>query len=57
MNELISDTSLEKFRKEYEKLHSALQRSHDNEKKLISKCRELNDELLNNANKVGTAMK
>eukprot|EP01084_Bolivina_argentea_P215115 365181_1 len=57
LNELVSDKSLEKFRIEYEKLHTALQRSHNNEKKLISKCRELNEELITNASKVGTAMK
>merc|ERR1719464_458821 len=56
LSELISDKSLEKFRSEYEKLHSALQRSHGNEKKLIIKCRELNEELISNASKVGTAM-
>merc|ERR1712129_56776 len=39
-----------------EKLHSALQRSHGNEKKLIIKCRELNEELISNASKVGTAI-
>jgi len=57
LNSLISDKSLDEFRSEYEKLHSALTRSHANEKKLIIKCRELNEELIANASKVGTAMK
>ncbi len=41
----MGDKSLDRFRVEYEKLHSALKRSHENEKKLIKKCRELNQEL------------
>ena len=31
---------------EYEKLHSALQKSHEGEKRLMGKCRELNAELV-----------
>ena len=57
LSELVSDQSLEKFRVEYEKLHHALQASHENEKKLIAKCQELNRELKSNAAKVGTAMR
>lgn len=54
---LVGDKSLEKFRMEYEKLHRALKRSHDNEKKLIKKVRELNGEIVNNAAKVHQALK
>ena len=54
---LVGDKSLEKFRLEYEKLHRALKRSHDHEKKLIKKVRELNGEIVNNAAKVHTALK
>ena len=57
LDELISDKSLEKFRIEYEKLHSTLKKSHQNEKKLIKKCRELNEELKLNASKVTKAIK
>lgn len=54
---LVGDKSLEKFRMEYEKLHRALKRSHEHEKKLIKKVRELNGEIVNNAAKVHTALK
>ena len=52
IQELIGDRSLEKFRDEYERLHKALKRSHESNKRLITKCRELNDEILSNSTKV-----
>jgi len=55
--ELVGDKSLERFRQEYEKLHRALKKSHDSEKRLIKKCRELNAEIVSNAAKVQTALK
>ena len=57
MQELLGDRSLEKFRVEYEKLHRALKKSHDSEKRLMSKCRELNAEIVSNSAKVSTALK
>ncbi len=51
------DRSLDKFRTEYEKLHKALLKSHDSEKRLMQKCRELNAELVTNSAKVQSAMK
>ena len=42
LQELVGDKSLERFRSEYEKLHRALKKSHESEKRLIKKCRELN---------------
>merc|ERR1712217_702517 len=42
---------------EYEKLHKALKKSHDSEKHLIKKCRDLNTEIVHNAVKVQTALK
>ncbi len=42
---------------EYEKLHRALKKSHESEKRLIRKCRELNQEIVANAAKVQTAIK
>merc|ERR1719393_1107277 len=56
LQELIGDKSLEHFRLEYEKLHRALKKSHESEKRLIKKCRELNQEIVNNAVKVQTAL-
>ena len=48
---------MEKFRVEYEKLHRALKKSHESEKRLMQKCRELNSEIGANAAKVSTALK
>ena len=53
----MGDRSLEKFRVEYEKLHRALKKSHDSEKRLMQKCRELNAEIVANSAKVATALK
>merc|ERR1712093_840298 len=53
----VGDKSLEHFRLEYEKLHRALKKSHESEKRLIKKCRELNAEIVSNAVKVRTALK
>lgn len=57
LHELMGDKSLEKFRVEYEKLHKALKKSHESEKRLMSKCRELNSEIVSNSVKVATALK
>ena len=57
LDELMGDQSLEKFRTEYEKLHRALKKSHDNERRLMQKCRELNVEIVANAAKVSSALK
>lgn len=57
LQELMGDKSLERFRVEYEKLHRALKKSHESEKRLMQKCRELNAEIVANAAKVTTALK
>jgi chromosome segregation ATPase len=57
LSELMGDQSLEKFRLEYEKLHRALKKSHDQEKRLVKKCRELNSEIVNNQAKIKTALR
>uniref|UniRef100_A0A0B6ZHL9 Cilia- and flagella-associated protein 58 central coiled coil domain-containing protein n=1 Tax=Arion vulgaris TaxID=1028688 RepID=A0A0B6ZHL9_9EUPU len=55
--ELTGDKSLEKFRLEYEKLHKALKKSNESERRLMQKCRELNAEIVANSAKVSTALK
>jgi len=45
------------FRAEYEKLFKALVKSHESERRLIRKCRELNSEISLNAQSVQTAVK
>lgn len=57
LSELSGDKSLEKFRTEYEKLHSIMKKSYENEKRLMAKCRELNAEIVVNSAKVATALK
>ena len=52
MKKLKGDESLDKFRVEFEKLHQALKKSHDGEKRLMTKCRELNADLLAASTKV-----
>ena len=55
--ELAGNDNLDYVRHEYEKLHRALKKSHESEKRLIKKCRELNAEIVSNAAKVQTALK
>nr|XP_055060546.1 cilia- and flagella-associated protein 58 [Misgurnus anguillicaudatus] len=57
LKELEGDRNPEKFRVEYEKLVKALQKSHENEKRLMAKCRELNAETVSSNVKLSTAMK
>ncbi|NWI16614.1 CFA58 protein, partial [Crypturellus soui] len=54
---LKGDRTLEKFRIEYEKLHAVMKKSHENEKRLMEKCRELNAELVVNSSKVAALTK
>eukprot|EP01064_Diplonema_japonicum_P018643 TRINITY_DN2733_c2_g1_i1.p1 TRINITY_DN2733_c2_g1~~TRINITY_DN2733_c2_g1_i1.p1 ORF type:complete len:902 (+),score=233.90 TRINITY_DN2733_c2_g1_i1:41-2707(+) len=57
MVNLSAEDNLERFRLEYEKLHRALKKSHESEKRLIKKCTDLNAEIVANATKVQTALK
>lgn len=57
LNELVEDESMDKVRVEYEKLIHALKTSRGNEKKLMSKCRELNAEIVTTSTKVAAALK
>lgn len=49
---LEGDPQLVPFKDEFEKLYAALTKSHESEKKLMSKCRQLNAELVTAASKV-----
>ncbi|XP_068600277.1 cilia- and flagella-associated protein 58 [Brachionichthys hirsutus] len=57
LSELIGDQSLDKVRVEYERLVLALKGSRENEKRLMSKCRELNAEMVSTSTKVAAAVK
>eukprot|EP00106_Octopus_bimaculoides_P012274 XP_014779716.1 PREDICTED: cilia- and flagella-associated protein 58-like [Octopus bimaculoides] len=56
LQELAANKTLDKFRGEYEKLHQALKKSHENEKRLMLKCRELNAEMIAQGAKVSHLM-
>jgi hypothetical protein len=49
--------NLERFKSEYEKLYRAMKTSHENENKLLKKCKELNTDIIANAAKVNGAIK
>lgn len=57
LDELVGDTAMEQFRKEYEKLHRALKTSYESEKRLVRRCKELNDTIIQNTAKVKGAIK
>lgn len=57
LGELAGDGSMDKVRAEYEKLIHALRKSRENEKRLMSKCRELNAEIVSTSTKVAAALK
>ena len=46
---------MDAFRGEYEKLFSALEKSHKNEKRLNTKCQELGSEIANQQSRVDAA--
>jgi chromosome segregation ATPase len=57
LQEMQGDQTLEKFRQDYEKLHRTLKRSHEIEKRLIKKCKDLNRDIQVNARNVAEALK
>jgi chromosome segregation ATPase len=57
MRELSAEDNLERFRMEYEKLHRALRKSHDSEKRLIKRCQDLTKDATEIAVRVQQALK
>lgn len=57
IQDLSGDASMENFKREFEKLHKALKRSHERETEYLKKCKELNDTILNDTAGVETAIK
>lgn len=57
MNELAQDPSLEKFRNEYQRLHTALKSSHEREIKYLKQCKELNDAIVMDSIGVESALR
>ncbi|KAM8834934.1 cilia- and flagella-associated protein 58 [Synchiropus picturatus] len=57
LSELLVEQNMDRISGEYEKLLEALRKSRENERRLMSKCRELNAELVSSSTKVATALK
>ena len=57
LSEMGGDRQLERFRVEYEKVLRALKLSHENEKKLIKACRDLNNSIADSTIKVQSALR
>lgn len=57
LNAMVGERSMERFRAEYERLHRALKTSYESEKRLVKRCKELNDTILSNATRVKAAIK
>ena len=57
LSSLSSDPTLDRFRVEYEKIHRALKHSHEQEKKLLGKCRELSKDIIAGAAKLQSALR
>jgi len=57
LTELGQQPVLERFRLEYETLYRALKKSHESEKRLVKKCRELAQEISNTQQKTASAVK
>lgn len=57
LHDISSDRQLGHFHREYEKLLCALTSSHENEKKLMKKCQEMNSNILESTVKVQQALR
>uniref|UniRef100_A0A7S1PLD2 Cilia- and flagella-associated protein 58 central coiled coil domain-containing protein n=1 Tax=Neobodo designis TaxID=312471 RepID=A0A7S1PLD2_NEODS len=57
IRDLGGEDNLERFRLEYEKLHRALKKSHESERRLVKKCQELSQEIMANSAKIQSAIK
>jgi chromosome segregation ATPase len=55
-NSLFNDRSLDNFRQQYEELHFALVQSRERNQVLTQKCRQLNSDIVSNANKVASVV-
>lgn len=56
LHHITGDDNLEKYRSEYEKLYKAFRLSFDNEKRLVKRCKDLNEMIMTNAASVKAAL-
>merc|ERR1719487_1152465 len=57
LEEMVGEKSMDRFRSEYERLHRALRTSHENEKRLFKRCKDMNESIQQNATRVKAAIK
>ena len=57
LQELGADPQLERFRLEYETLYRALKKSHESEKRLVKKCKELTSDVATTVQKTTASVK
>ena len=52
-----NEKNMDRYRNEYDKLHRALKTSYESEKRLVKRCKELQETIVQNATKVKAAIK
>jgi hypothetical protein len=57
MGEISNEKNMAPFKNEYEKIFRALNTSYESEKRLVKRCKELQDTIIQNAAKVKAAIK
>lgn len=56
IQDLGNEAALDQFRQDYEELYNSLKDSHEKNMNLINKCKDLNNNILANANKISSVM-
>lgn len=54
---MVGEKSMQRFQNEYEKLYRALKTSYESEKRLVKRCKELNETIVSNATRVKAALR
>ena len=54
---MVGEKSMQRFQSEYEKLYRALKTSYESEKRLVKRCKELNETIVGNATRVKAALR
>lgn len=54
---MVGEKSMLRFQNEYEKLYRALKTSYESEKRLVKRCKELNETIVGNATRVKAALR
>ena len=57
LESMVGEKSMQRFQAEYEKLYRALKISYESEKRLVKRCKELNETIVGNATRVKAALR